>query len=98
MAKIQVLAIFKKRNNLGNSIENKANLAEGQTEFQSAYSTDEARFNVQNVECETEVLETLEPLFNTVQAPALIAAANSPQIANRTNVYIANGKMFIVNS
>lgn len=93
-----ILAIFSKRANkpFMSSLEDKDNLPEGQTEFVSQYSQNEVMFNLQNITCTPEVFEALSPLAGTMQAPALIAAANAPVYQGRTNVYIEGGELKIV--
>lgn len=80
------------------SVEDTEQLAEGQSEFVSQYSSNPAMFDTHNVTCSDELFEEIQPKAGTMEAPALIANNAAPQYSNRLNCYITNGELVTVSS
>lgn len=84
---MNILAIFSKRKGLLTSIENKEVLVEGQTVFQSKFSTDTDLFEVIDGTCSDEVFNTLTPIVGTRETAVKIAGSTSTRIEGRVNAY-----------
>lgn len=76
------------------SIENKAELPEGQTEFETQYESDQS--TGYDCVCTQTVYNTIKDKVGTLEAPALIANANAQTYPNRPNCYIENGSLKLV--
>lgn len=75
------------------SCEDKSVLPEGQTEW---ITTQTSEFVTGfDCVCTREVYDEIIDKVGTLEAPALIANANSPIYQGRTNVYIENGSLKI---
>lgn len=76
------------------SVENKAILAEGQTEFQTTQTS--PLVTHYDCTCTQNTFNQIEDKVGTLEAPALIADANAQPFAGRMNVYIENSSLKIL--
>lgn len=83
-----------KRNNNLLSVENKAILADGQTEFQTTQTS--PRVNHYDCTCNQSTYNQIAGIVGTIDAPTLIADANAEPVEGRMNVYIENGSLKIL--
>ncbi len=78
------------------SAEDKSVLAETQTEFSTAYSTNADMFLTKDVVCTKTVFDEIVNKAGTRQAPVLIESATAQKVSGRLNVYVENGSLKIV--
>ncbi|WP_337045448.1 hypothetical protein [Emticicia sp. 17c] len=76
------------------SVEDKAILQEGQTEWQTSQTS--PLVTGQHLTCTQAVFNAIKDVVGTMQAPALIANASATPYANRLNCYVENGSLKVL--
>jgi hypothetical protein len=89
---MKILLIAANRNSRVSSLENR-DLSETPEDFQSSYSTDETRFNLNSVTCTEAIFDEITPLIGTRQTPYLMAGPTAAQKPDLMNVYVQNGSL-----
>jgi hypothetical protein len=73
------------------SLEDRDDLQDGLTEFQTAYSSPFVTGH--SLTCSKSVYDAIAENIGTLESPALIGNVNAPIFQNRQNVYIENGAL-----
>ena len=73
------------------SIEDKAVIAEGQTEWKSNHTS--PLVTGQSLVCTQQVFNQIKDKVGTMQAPALLANSGATPYPNRQNCYTENGSL-----